>query len=35
MSTKNMYTFMQVKKYITNNYNKIKIVMLYKANVKL
>ena len=29
-----MHTFMQ-KKNITNNYNKITIGMLYKANVKL
>ena len=35
MRTKNMHTFMQIKKYITNNHNKITIVMLFKAKVNL
>ena len=34
MRTKNMNTLMQMKKYVTNNYYKITIIMLYKANVK-
>ena len=32
MRTKNIYTFMLMKKYTTNNYNEITIVVLYKAN---
>ena len=35
MRTKNMHKFKHMKTYITSNYNKIMIVMLYKANVKL